>query len=139
MRFPVSSPRKLHALSGLRLTSLHWFGMYAFKLKRKEPPMNQNDIPEIISIYTQDQAIEDGVLALVGHLGKQRIVFTSNLLYNGYEDSEKRIALIKKGLELLKKDDPEDSPHMRLRVIEKDKIWVIWNAEGFTFMKPEDY
>ncbi len=101
--------------------------------------MNQNDIPEIISIYTQDQAIEDGVLALVGYLGKQRIVFTSNLLYDGYEDSEKRIALIKKGLELLKKDDPEDSPHMRLRVIEKDKIWVIWNAEGFTFMKPEDY
>jgi hypothetical protein len=101
--------------------------------------MNQNDIPEIISIYTQDQAIEDGVLALVGYLGKQRIVFTSNLLYDGYEDSEKRIALIKKGLELLRDNDPEDSPQMRLRVIEKDKIWVIWNAQGFTFMKPEDY
>jgi hypothetical protein len=101
--------------------------------------MNKDDIPEIISIYTQDQAIEDGVLVLVGSLGEQRIVFTSTLFYDGYEGKEERTALIMRGLELLKKDDHEDSPHMRLRVIEKDKIWVIWNAEGFTFMKPEDY
>ena len=101
--------------------------------------MNENDTPEIISIYTQDQAIKDGILVLVGSLDKQRIVFTSSLFYDGYEDKEKRVALLKKGLELLNEDDPEDTPYMRLRVIEKDKIWVIWNAEGFTFMKPEDY
>lgn len=139
MRFTVNSRKNLRYLSDLWLVRMHLCGMYASKHRRKEITMNKNDIPEIISIYTQDQAIEDGVLVLVGRLGEQRIVFTSNLFYDGYEDKERRIALLKKGLELLKEDDPEDAPYMRLRVIEKDKIWVIWNAEGFTFMKPEDY
>lgn len=44
-----------------------------------------------------------------------------------------------KGLDLLRKEDPVDSDHMRLRVIEKDEIWVVYNGEGITFMKPEDY
>ena len=44
-----------------------------------------------------------------------------------------------KGLELLKKYDSEDTDFMRLRVIEKDEIWVVYNGEGITFMKPEDY
>jgi hypothetical protein len=45
-----------------------------------------------------------------------------------------------RGLGLLKLPDPEDSEYMKLRVIEKDKLWVIWSAgEGFVFMKPEDY
>jgi len=102
-------------------------------------PMDKNENFEVISVYTQDQAIEDGVLVLTGHVLNQRVVFTSNLFYDGYEDPEKRIALVKKGLEMLRKDDPEDTRDMRLMVIEKNEIWVIWNAEGFTFMKPEDY
>ena len=101
--------------------------------------MNKNDFGEVISVYTQDQAIEDGVLVHTGYCGKERVVFTNNLFHEGYEDLDKRTALIKKGLEMLKKDDPEDTSYMRLRVIEKGKIWVIWNGDGFTFMKPEDY
>jgi len=95
---------------------------------------------EVISTYTQDEAIEDGVLVHVGEIGKQRVVFSRNLFDQGYEDEIKRQALIEKGLELLCRQDPEDSPDMRLRVIEKNKIWVIWNiGEGFTFLTPEDY
>ena len=94
---------------------------------------------EVISVYTQEQAIEDGVLIHAGDCGKQKVLFTSNLFYDGFEDLQKRTALVKRGLEMLKKDDLEDTSYMRLRVIEKDKIWVIWNAEGITFMKPEDY
>jgi len=102
--------------------------------------MSKDDIfGEVISVYTQEQAIEDGVLVHTGDCGKQKVLFTSNLFYDGYEDLEKRTALVKRGLEMLAKDDPEDTSYMRLRVIEKDKIWVIWNAEGITFMKPEDY
>lgn len=98
-----------------------------------------NDEPEVIYAYTREQAIEDGVLVPVGMAGNQSVVFTSNLFADGYEDKDKRIALVNRGLEMLRQPNPEDSEHMKLRVIEKDKIWVIWNGEGFTFMKPEDY
>lgn len=102
----------------------------------------------VIYEYTQEQAIEDGILVVVGNCGRQRIIFTTNL-FNDYlqkgedgkniADTNKLRGTIKKGLSMLKRPDKEDSKYMRLRVIEKDKIWVIWNAEGFTFMKPEDY
>ena len=95
---------------------------------------------EVIFAYTQAQAIEDGVLIVVGYCGKEKVVFTRTLFYDGYEDVEKRKALVMRGLELLKVPDAEDSEYMKLRVIEKDKLWVIWSAgEGFVFMKPEDY
>ena len=95
---------------------------------------------EVISAYTQDQAIKDGVLVHVGEIGKQRVVFTRVLFDQGYEDDAKRKALIEKGLELLCRQDPEDSSDMRLRVIEEGKIWVIWNVgEVFTFLTPGDY
>lgn len=95
---------------------------------------------KVISRYTQEEAIEDGVLVFVGNIGKERVVFTRSLFNQGYEDKEKRVALIEKGLELLCAEDPEDSPDMRLRVIEEGKIWVIWHmGEGFTFLMPDDY
>jgi len=95
---------------------------------------------EVISAYTQDQAIEDGVLVLVGNVGEERVVFTQNLFAEGYEDEVKRKALVQRGLGMLKIPDPDDSRSMKLRVIQEGEIWVIWNpAEGFTFLKPEDY
>ena len=95
---------------------------------------------KVIFAYTQAQAIEDGVLIVVGYCGKERVVFTSNLFYDGYDDAQRRKELVTRGLELLKNPDPEDSEYMKLRVKEKDKLWVIWSAgEGFVFMKPEDY
>lgn len=98
------------------------------------------DDKDIISKYTQNDAIEDGMLVEVGITDKNiRIVFTSNLFNDGYEDFVKRNALIKKGLKLLAKADKEDTNYMRLRVVVKDKIWVVLNGEGITFMKPEDY
>ena len=106
------------------------------KIKEREHPI----FGKVISTYTQNEAIEDGVLVHVGEIGKQRVVFSRNLFDQGYEDEVKRKTLIEKGLELLCRQDPEDSPDMRLRVIEKGKIWVIWNiGEGFTFLRPEDY
>ena len=66
--------------------------------------------------------------------------FTTNLFESGgYEDHDKRVGLVKRGLDMLNEYDPEDSDYMRLRVIEKDEIWVVYNGEGITFMKPEDY
>ena len=102
----------------------------------------------VIYEYTQEQAIEDGILVVVGNCANQRIIFTTNLFSDySFKDKEgkERVNLdqlkrtIEKGLSMLKKPDKEDTSYMRLRVIEKNRIWVIWNAEGFTFMKPEDY
>ena len=95
---------------------------------------------EVISRYSQDQAFEDGILIFVGYAGRERVVFTRTLFNEGYEAETLRRTLVEKGLALLRKDDPEDSSTMRLRVIEKDKLWVIWNSvEGITFLKPENY
>jgi hypothetical protein len=94
----------------------------------------------VISKYTARDAVEDGVFVEVGSVGKGPVYFTSNLFESGgYKDRDKRVALVNRGLELLKEDDPEDSEYMRLRVIEKGEIWVVYNGEGITFMKPEDY
>ena len=93
---------------------------------------------EVISRYTLDQAIEDGVLMKVGEFAVDHrpIIFTTNLFADVKERYQE---VIRKGIELLKKPSPEDDEYMKLRVIEKGKIWVVLNAEGCTFMKPEDY
>jgi hypothetical protein len=94
----------------------------------------------VISKYTAKDAVEDGIFVEVGSVGEEPVYFTSNLFESGgYKDRDKRISLVNRGLELLKKDDPEDSEYMRLRVIVKGEIWVVYNGEGITFMKPDDY
>ncbi len=94
----------------------------------------------VISKYTAKDAVEDGIFVEVGSIGKEPVYFTSNLFESGgYEDQGKRTDLVKRGIELLGKYDPEDSDYMKLRVIEKGEIWVVYNGEGITFMKPEDY
>ncbi len=94
----------------------------------------------VISKYTARDAAEDGVFVEVGSVGKEPVYFTTNLFESGgYEDQVKRVNLVNKGLELLRKHDPEDTDYMMLRVIEKGEIWVVYNGEGITFMKPEDY
>jgi len=103
------------------------------------PEENINDIDpvfgEVISRYTQGEAIEDGVLVLVGYAGPEKVIFTRTLFEQGFEDPIKRLVLVNKGIEMLQAKDNEDSSTMRLRVIEKNKIWVIWNqGEGITFL-----
>jgi hypothetical protein len=99
----------------------------------------------IISEYTMNQGIEDGILVEVGEIqrdggSKITVVFIQTLFEEGgYEDKTKRVALVTRGIELLKNSDPEDTEYMRLRVIEKGKIWVIHDGNGITFLKPEDY
>jgi hypothetical protein len=99
----------------------------------------------IISSYTQEQAIDDGVLVYVGDVicqsGKKvRVVFTRALFDDGgYEDKEKRLALVKTSVEMLNKPDEEDTEYMKLRVIEKDNIWAIADGNGITILHPSDY
>lgn len=107
---------------------------------------------EPISIYSREQAIEDGIMAPVGEVatekGKITVCFTSNLLAGGgYDtDSERRKWLVNHGLQKLKEKDQEDSETMRLRVledpkdpVERGKIYCILDGDGIVLMRPEDY
>jgi hypothetical protein len=93
---------------------------------------------EVIYSYSLEDALEDGILVKTGFLSKSRVpvVFTSNLFHE-VKDHYKEI--IDKGLKMLSEPDGEDTPWMKLRIIEKDRIWVVANSEAVTFMKPEDY
>jgi len=89
--------------------------------------------------YTAEDAVRDGMFVEVGKVGDCPVYFTRNLFDQGYQDEPKRKALVDGGLKMLGEPDAEDTDSMRLRVIEKDRIWVVLNGEGITFMKPEDY
>ena len=93
----------------------------------------------VISTYTAEQAVEDGVLVYVGDVGREKVYFTNNLFSQGYDDYMKRLELVHRGLGMLSKPDEQDTDYMMLRVIEKDKIWVIEDGQGITFMHPDDY
>ena len=57
-----------------------------------------------------------------------------------YENEPERIReLVHRGLEMLRQPDPEDSDYMKLRVIEKDRIWAVLTGEGYTFMRSDEY
>lgn len=90
-------------------------------------------------VYTRKQAIEDGVLISVADIAGQSIVFTANLFQDGYEDTDRRNQLIERGMKLLEIPDEEDTDAMKMRVIEKNRIWVIQDGEGVCFLRPDDY
>ena len=93
----------------------------------------------VIYSYTTEQGVEDGILIHTGSAGEHRIYFTRTLWDEGYDDLQKRVDLVKRGLDLLRQPDSEDTKYMKLRVIEKDKIWVIAEPGKLTYMKPDDY
>lgn len=66
---------------------------------------------------------------------------TRSLLDEGkYEDAERRKQLIERGFGLLHLPDEEDKfSDRKLRVIEKDSIWVIEDGAAVTFLRPSDY
>ena len=108
-------------------------------MQEKQDEDTEDEDWPIIYKYTSEDAVRDGVFVYVGDVGKQKVYFTSNLFAEGYEDLQKRTELVHRGLELLRKPDHEDTDYMHLRVVEKEKIWVVRTGEGITYMRPEDY
>lgn len=101
----------------------------------EESPEGDN----VVFRYTRKQAVEDGILVCVGKFAGLDTVITMNLFNDGYEDEQKRLDLIKKGLALLAVPDPEDTDYMKIRVIEPGQLWVVLDGDGLCYMKPEDY
>lgn len=99
----------------------------------------------LVSLYTARNAVEDGVLIPLQDYKapeSKPVYITRNLFAEGgYEqDPDALRRLVEVGLDLLKLPDVEDERSaIKLRVIEKDRKWVIEDGENVTFMKPEDY
>ena len=117
-------------------------------------PIKKHDLPfvsfeveepfEVIFSYTAKQAEEDGILVRLpeyaGSHGEPVYITRGLFDEGGYEDGEKRKQMVETGFNLLKMPDDEDKYSRRkLRVIEKDKIWVIEDGETVTFLRPIDY
>ena len=100
---------------------------------------------DVVSVYTRQQAIDDGILVRIPYRRDDRpldLCFTANLFAAYEEDEDARNELIERGLRLLRQHDPEDLPGVRkLRVIEDGLIWVVEDfIDGpLTYMRPEDY
>lgn len=122
------------------------------EVKGKTPEEEMREFwGEPISVYTRDQAIEDGYLVQTGEVetkeGKISVCFTSNLFSGGgYDrDPERRKGLVLLGIQKLKEKDRKDTDTMKLRVLvdskdpEKRDIWCVLDGDGITFERPEDY
>lgn len=95
---------------------------------------------DVIYTYTAEDAVSDGISIPIGTAGDEPVYFTSSPFSDGYERQPEKIReLVERGLELLRQPEEEDTDYMRLRVVEKDRIWAILDGDGYKFMKLEDY
>lgn len=97
----------------------------------------------VISRYSAEAAIADGVLVEVGAVGTNRVLFTASLLHDGYTDAERRRWLIGKALQALKRHDHTDDEGGKFRCLrfepEGEEVFVVLDGAGITLMRPEDY
>lgn len=113
--------------------------MYVTENEKDSETLSEELFGQPIFSYTTEEAVEDGVLVPVGSVGPHKVYFTSNLFSEGYDNLQRRTDAVNRGLALLREPDREDTQYMKLRVIEKDKMWVIAESGKLTYMKPEDY
>jgi hypothetical protein len=91
---------------------------------------------EPISVYSTDQAVEDGVLFEAGRLGGRRIILTTNLLSSITENSVIASVIVQC---IEKSKSFEQLPDTELIKVGKQKFFVSDNGESITIMLPEDY
>ena len=89
---------------------------------------------DIISVYTRDNAIEDGIIFNAGRIANREVDLTTNLIaeLNKYE----LVKAIVKGLEIARHFR---QPDMKEININGKRIWVDDNGSIITLMLPEDY
>ena len=105
-------------------------------------PLNEDARWVPISVYTRQDAIDDGVLVPYQFTckGKRYDVCFTRALHERYADAPQlREIIAKTGIRLLGQPDREDDGYRKLRVIEAKKVWVIEDGEGITYLRPEDY
>ena len=108
--------------------------------------MNNGESFEIISTYTTEEAVEDGVLVPLGTVGRTPVYATRNCFDRaGLDNPLQRKGVVLEAVDVLNRPDPEDDGFRKLRVLHKgiaadyDCLWVILDGQGITIMFPEDY
>jgi type I site-specific restriction endonuclease len=96
---------------------------------------------EVISVYTDDQAVEDGVLIPVefGEISRITNTVMSDFESNGKVDAEHFFSFMKKASAELEGQQKKRDDWFYSVVIEGRKYFLADNGEGFTLMRPEDY
>jgi hypothetical protein len=89
---------------------------------------------EPISIYTREQAIEDGVLMNCGAFNGRSVVLTANLIAS--LDKHELVSAFAEGL---RKGLALEEPDLVSFMIGETKVWVDFVGNDLTIMLPEDY
>lgn len=92
------------------------------------------DEMEVISIYTKEQAIDDGILFQAGKFDGKGVVFTTHLIAE--LSKEALLTVFLKGLAIAKKFTGPDLATIQLG---ETRVWVDYVGNDLTFMFPEDY
>ena len=103
---------------------------------------NEEPFGPPIYVYTQEQAIADGVLEDVSKLGFLQVVATSNLSHRiGLYDRDTANLVLHDVARALMQPDDEDDEYRKLRVLHWKgvKYWAIQEPAGVTLLLPEDY
>lgn len=102
--------------------------------KKKSGDPTEDIFGEPISVYTTEQAIEDGLFFDAGRLLNRRIVLTANLLAT--LEKESLVSALVTGLsEAMKFSRPD----LAVYTVAGKKIYVDDNTETITIMLAEDY
>jgi hypothetical protein len=92
------------------------------------------DEEEIISVYTKEQAIDDGFLFQAGKFWGLGIVFTENLIARLSKES-----LLMALLQGLEAAGNFTGPDIATIQVGDTRVWVDYAGKDLTFMLPEDY
>ena len=96
----------------------------------------------VIHSYSREQAVADGVLEYVAHLGETPVYATVGCAQRlGLGDDQVILEVFAQVLQALLLDDPEDDEYRKLRVFERDgaKYWAIEEPGVLTLLRPGDY
>lgn len=89
---------------------------------------------DIISVYTRDDAVRDGIIFNAGRIANRDVDLTTNLIVK--LDKHELAKAIVKGLEIARHFR---QPDMKEIVVNGKRIWVDDNGSIITLMLPEDY
>jgi len=110
------------------------------EMTASEPKSDDWDWGEPISVYTDAQALEDGVLVDFRGFGKVNRV--TGAVFDHFTSTtgsgEREITRLVEAIEAMLKITPDDG--WRVGTYEGKKLWLIPNeVHGLTLMFPEDY
>ena len=96
---------------------------------------------KVIDVYTDEQAVDDGVLIPVefGEISRVTRAVLDDFERDGRINADKFFKFMKTAKEQLEAQRKEKDDWFYSATIEGRKYFICENGNGFTLMKPEDY